>query len=742
MTAQTIELSRRHLLKSFSAAGLLLSFSLAPKGAAAAGAANQATHTLNAFVHFNPDGIVTIIAKNPEMGQGIMTSFPMMIAEELDVDWKNVRVELADSNPKLYGMQWAAGSTSTPTHWNQLRQVGAAGRQMLILAAARQWKCPPDECTTTPGMVIHTASRRRLGYGPLAMTCADIEAPDLTKVALKDPKDYRIIGKSTPQYDMPKILTGKPLFGIDVVRPNMLYATYVKAPVFGAKVESADLAAAQQVKGVVKAFVIEGAPGALRLEKASTQSIGPTLVPGVAVVGETWWAARKGRNALNVQWADHPTAKHSSESFAAQAKVLGPGKGATVLRNDGDVDAALSGAAKIVQADYSYPFLHHAPMEPMNCTAEFKEGKLEIWCPTQNPDPGRQICAEILGIKPEDITIHMVRCGGGFGRRLSNDFMVEAAWIARETGRPVKLLWTREDDIQHGVYRPGGYHYFTGGLDAQGNVVGLKDHFVTFGQGARVAYSAELQPTEFPARFLPNLRYEQSLIELGAPTGPMRAPRSNGLSFAFQTFIDEMAHAAGQDPLAFQIKLLGDKPTVGDGPGAYNAARMRGVLEAVGEMSNWGKTKLPEGEGMGIAGYFAHLGFFGEVVHVAVDPSTGAVKVKKVWCAADIGSQIVNPTGANNMVQGAIIDGIGQALHLQITMVDGHVAQSNFNNYPLLRINEAPEVEVKFLKTNYPPTGLGEPALPPVIPALGNAIFAATGKRVRHLPITPAMLKA
>jgi isoquinoline 1-oxidoreductase beta subunit len=736
MTLQPIGASRRDLLKAtVVGGGLLLAFRIAAKAEAAETAGASA---LNAYVRVAPNGIVTIMGKNPEIGQGIKTSLPMMIAEELDVAWENVRIEQADSDPKLYGRQFAGGSMATPLHWDELRRVGAVARAMLVQAAAVAWNCNAADCKTSDGQVIHVATGRKQSYGVLAGQCAGIAVPDPKSLPLKDPKDYTIIGKATPQYDTAKIVTGQPLFGIDVQRPGMLYATYQKAPVFGAKVAKADLDAAQGVKGVRKAFVVDA-------DSANVMpgggNIGSGLVPGVAVVADTWWAARKGRDKLNVQWAEHPTAKQSGAGFAAKAKELAAGPPQRTARNDGDVAGALKGAAKTVEAAYFYPFLAHSPMEPQNCTAEFKDGKLEIWAPTQNPEPGRQLCARTLGIKPEDITVHMTRCGGGFGRRLGNDYMVEAAWIARETGAPVKLLWTREDDLQHGFYRPAGFHFFKGGVDAAGKLVAWQDHFVSFGEGQGYASSAGMAATEFPSRFVPNYRQDVSVMSLGMPTGPMRAPGSNALAFVHQSFIDEMAHAAGADPLAFQIKLLGDKPVVGEAPAAYNAGRMVGVLKAVGEMSGWGKTKLPKGEGMGVACYYSHMGYFAEVAHVVVAAS-GDVKVKKVWVAADVGRQIVNPSGAINQVQGAVIEGLSHALHQQITLANGQVEQSNFHDYPLLRMSEAPPVQVQFLKTDYPPTGLGEPALPPAIPALCNAIFAASGKRIRSLPIDTSQLKA
>ncbi len=412
---------------------------------------------------------------------------------------------------------------------------------------------------------------------------------------------------------------------------------------------------------------------------------------------------------------------------------------------NGNVDAALARAARVVEADYAYPFLAHATLEPQNCTAAFKDGKLTLWAPTQNPESNRKVVAATLGIAPQDITVHMTRCGGGFGRRGASDYAVEAAAISKQAGVPVKLLWNRTDDLQHDFYRPAGFHHFRAGLDEHGNLTAFRDHFVTLGSAEQPGSSAFAGPDEFPSRFVADMEFAASFIASGVPTGPLRAPESNGLAFAFQSFIDELAHAAGRDPLQFRLDLLGEPRILDSTDDRYghqpdfDTSRMRGVLELVREKSGWNsRQKLPAGTGMGTAFYYSHMGYFAEVVQAAV-AANGTLKVDKVWVAADVGSQIVNPLGAENQVQGAVLDGIGQAL-LRINFDKGRTVQSNFHEYQLLRINQAPQVEVHFRTTPNPPTGLGEPALPPVIPALCNAIYAACGKRVRHLPIEPATL--
>ena len=711
--------SRRAFLRASVAAGggLLLNFSLPAFLGARANPSSSAA-MLNAFIQISNDGIVTIVSKNPECGQGIKTMLPMLIAEELDVEWSDVRVEQAMSDPAKYGQQFAGGSRATPLNYEALRRVGAAGRQMMISAASRRWSVPLSECETALGKVIHVPTKRSLRYGQLASEAAALPAPDLAQVPLKDAKDFKIIGRSHGGIDSPLVVAGRPLFGIDVTVPGMLYAVFVKCPVFGGKALRANLDAVKSQPGVRDAFIVSG----------GAEFNG--LASGVAIVGTNWWLVNKAREVLEVQWDEGATAAQSSLKFAAQAVQLSGQPPAAKVVSEGDVAEALGSAHRTLEAAYSYPFLSHATLEPQNCTAYFRDGKVEIWAPTQNPDPGRKIVAKTLGLNDADITIHLIRCGGGFGRRLMNDYMVEAAWISKQAGAPVKLLWDRQDDVQHDFYRPAGFHFFKAGLDAGGKLKAFSDHFVTFGENGKAAPSADLSANEFPARFVSALQLGISFMPLGIPTGPLRAPRSNALAFVFQSFIDEIAHAAGQDPLQYRIDLLGERRQVD----TFDTGRMIDVLTLVREKSGWGKRTPARGSGMGVAFYYSHLGYFAEVVHATV--SEGAkITVDKVWVVGDVGSEIINPTGAENQVQGAALDGIGEALGQAITIENGRVVQSNFDDFPLLRMNQAPPVEVYFLRTPHPPTGLGEPALPPVIPALCNALFAATGKRIRSLPI-------
>ncbi len=741
MTTPILPVSRRAFLRvsAIAGGGLLLTSVFEPLDAVEALIAPRGDGPLpsaddprlSAYISLTPDGVVTIMAKNPEIGQGVKTMLPMLIAEELDVSWSQVRVQQASLDTKNFQGQTAGGSTATPSNWLPMRRVGAAARAMLVGAAAQQWNVPAAECTTEAGVVHHRASSRSLTYGALATAAASMTPPDLATVPLKDPKNFKIIGQRVRGVDNASIVTGKPLFGIDITRPGMKYATFVKCAVFGGKVASANVDAIKRLPGITHAFVVEGG-----------DNLGG-LLGGVAIVGDSWWKVQTARKQLQVQWNEGATASQSSAGFAQQAKSLFAAAPQRSIRNDGDVDGALASAVKTVEAEYHYPFIAHAPLEPQNCTAHFDGGKLEIWAPAQLPDSGRQLVARTLSMQPDDITVHITRSGGGFGRRLYNDFMVEAAWIARETGVPVKLLWTREEDMQHDFYRPGGFHKFRAGVDASGALTAFSNHFVSFGEGERFTSSGDIGATEFPARFVPNLRIASSVMPLGVPTGALRAPRSNALSYAFMGFLDECAYAAGKDTVEFLRGVLANvQPTPAPEPGGrpqpqgLDPVRMRGVLDLVAEKSGWARrASLPKGTGMGVAFYFSHRGYFAEVAQVTVS-KTGDVKVDKVWAAGDVGSQIINPSGAEQQTQGAVLDGIGQVLAQEITIEGGRAVQSNFHDFPLLRLTQAPPVEVHWNLTDNSPTGIGEPALPPIVPAVTNAIFAATGKRVRSLPLS------
>lgn len=743
--------SRRDFLRvsALAGGGILLASYAEPLEALqrlGTGTAPVADPMLSAYIRLTADNIVTITAKNPEIGQGIKTMLPMLIAEEFDVDWKNVRVEQADFDPTKYQAQIAGGSTATPTNWLPMRRVGAAGRAMILAAAAKEWNVPVGELETDRGVVHHRASKKQATYGALAATAATMTPPALETVPLKDPKNFRIIGKRTTTVGIRDITTGKPIFGIDVSVPGMHYATFVKAPVYAAKVASANLDVIKAQPGVTHAFVVEGT--------ANLQG----LMPGVAIVGRNWWQVQKAREKLVVQWAAHPTSQQSSAGWAAKAKEFFALPPHRTIRNDGDFDAAIKNAVKVVDAEYTYPFIAHATLEPQNCTARFNaDGTCEMWTTSQTPQGGRALVASTLGIPEDKVRMHMMRAGGGFGRRLYNDPLVEAAWIAREAAVPVKLLWNRTDDLQHDMFRPGGFHKFTGGIDASGKLVAFRNHCATFGEGERFAPSAEMTPAEYPARFVPNLRMDVSVMPLGMPTGALRAPRSNALSFAFQSFIDECAAAAGKDPIQFRIDMLkaeippAQPYTPQQQAGLMDAQRVIGVLEMVRDVSGWGKTTLPKGTGMGVAFYFSHRGYFAEVVKATVSKA-GQVTVNKVWAVGDVGSEIINPNHAEQQTQGAVLDALGQAYGQEITFTDGKADQTNFApptlaagsaaNFSMLRIRQVPpEVEVHWKKTDFAPTGIGEPAMPPFIPALMGAIHQATGKRVRQIPLSKVDLR-
>ena len=731
MTAMPV--SRREFLtvSALAGGGLLLTLGTrasaqAPPtgGAPPPGGPPRAAQILapNAFIRIEPDGSIRILSARPDVGQGIKTSSAMTIAEELDADWSRVTVEQSPVDAAVYGSQNVGGSRSTPASWDPLRRCGASARALLVGAAAQGWGVPESECRTAASLVTHVPTGRKLGYGELATRAAALPLPDPASLKLKERSEYRIIGTRVASVDNRRIVTGAPLYAMDVRLPNLRYATLLRAPALRATPVSGNYEAVKRLPGVRDVFTIEGAG-----------SGGGEAITAVAVIADSTWAAFSARQALKVQW---DATKGSTDSWSAsskRARELAKSRGPQELRKAGDVDAAFAAAAKTVEAFYSYPFLSHATLEPQVTTAWMHDGGIEMWAPAQTVDAARPWIAQLLGLPLDKVTVHLPRIGGGFGRRLMYDFMTEAALVAKRVDGPVKLVWSREDDLQYDYYRVGGFHALKGAVDAQGRLTAWQNHFISFtADGRGPASGGNMEMAEFPTAALPNVHLSQTLLPLSTRTGPWRAPRSNGLSFPSQCFLHELAVAAGRDHVEFMLEQLAALPAAGQG---MNPARAAAVIRLAAEKSGWGKP-LARGRGRGLAFYLSHAGYFAEVAEVSVDAQR-KLSVHRVTVAGDIGL-VVNPLGAEQQVQGSVIDGLSAMLGQQITMEAGAVQQTNFGDYPLLRIGSSPAIDVHFVNSDMAPTGVGEPALPPLAPAVCNAIFAATGVRVRELPLSLA----
>jgi isoquinoline 1-oxidoreductase subunit beta len=693
-----------------------------PAGPPGAPVAN-ANLAWDAFVSIAPSGAIRIYAARPDIGQGIKTSSAMIVAEEMDADWARVTVEQAPVDVNVYGSQNVGGSRSTPNSWDPLRRVGATARALLIGAAAQSWGVAASECTTDKSVVTHWPSRRTLGYGELALKAATLPLPDANLLKLKSRRDYKLLGTRVASVDNPKIVRGEPIYGMDFQLPGMVYASVQRAPVFRARVKSFNSDAIRQLPGVRDAFVLDG------------QVVdGGEVITGVVVVANSTWAAFSARKQLSIEW---DTTGASTDSWAGserQAQELAKSRGKQVLKSSGDVDASFAAAAKTVEGFYTYPFISHAPLEPQNTTAWFRDGALEMWAPVQTVDRARPAVAQLLGLSVDKVTVHLPRIGGGFGRRLLFDYMTEAALIAKRVSGPVKVVWTREDDLQYDYFRVAGFHALKGALDASGRLTGWQGHFITFTPNERdVANGGNLDPGEFPAPVVENVHMSQTMLPLAARTGPWRAPRSNGLAFPMQSFLHELAVAAGRDHVEFLLELFGAPRLLPPGQQSLNTGRAAAVLRLAAEKSGWGR-KLPRGRGLGLAFYYSHLGHFAEVAEVSVSADK-KLTVHKVTVVADIGL-VLNPLGAEQQVQGSVMDGLSVVLGQRITFAAGVTQQQNFGDYPMMRIASAPQVAVHFMDNDYSPTGVGEPALPPVAPAICNAIFAATGARIRTLPLS------
>jgi isoquinoline 1-oxidoreductase beta subunit len=703
--------------------GLLVAVSV-PAGLRRALAADgpPASHSLGAFVEIAADGTVTIASKNPEIGQGVKTSLPMLVAEELDVPWESVRVVQAGLDAR-YGDQGAGGSTAVSENWTGLRKAGATARHLLIAAAAARWGVEPAACQTESGSVVHPANGHRLSYGALALQASRLQPP--ADVALKDASSYRLIGKRIAGVDNGAIVTGRARYGIDSRVPGMVHACVLHPP-FGHGLVAVDTARAERVPGVRRVVRIEPLPSPLHLRQ------------GIAVLADTTWAAMQGQRALQATW--EPVDGPAIDSDALRAAMLrGIEQPGEAVRSDGDVAAALVAAARTVEAIYEVPLLAHAPMEPMNCLADVRADRAEVWGPMQDPDGVRALAARVTGLEPKSIAVHMTRAGGGFGRRLMSDYGAEAAFLSKAAGRPVQVVWTREEDFSQDFYRPCGVHRMRAAVDAAGRITAWEHRLANpsryaYAKNDRPPVSSEMYAEDFPVGCLPNVRLAYTHVESGIPGGAWRSTLHSSNAFAVQSFVDELAHHLARDPLELRLELLGAPRSLeykGHGGPVFDTGRLARVLKLVAERAGW-STPLPAGRARGIAGHFTFGSYAAHVVEVS--RSASGVRVDRIVVAIDCG-QVVNLSGAEAQAQGGVYDGLGAALHGEITVERGRVRQTNFDRYPLLRMNEAPRLEVHFVPSAAPPSGLGEPPVPPVAPALANALFALTGKRLRRLPL-------
>ena len=726
--------SRRGFIKvaSGAAGGLVLGLSMGAPGEAQAQSAGPPPRPFapGAFVRIAPDGKVTLISKNPEIGQGIKTGFGVILAEELDAKWSDVTVEQAEVNRAVYGTQMAGGSMSIPRAWDELRYAGAGARAMLVAAAAKQWGVPASDLTTSDSTVIHAASGRTASYGSLATAAAALPVPDIGSLRLKSRKEYKLIGKRFTGVDNAALVRGQPLFALDVQLPGMKYASIAKCPSVGGKAKSFNAEEIKKLPGILDAFIVEGTPPVTDVMKTG-------VLPGVAIIGKSTWAVFSARKALKIEWDTRTASKDSWTDFVKQASALASKtQGEVVVKTKGDVDLALAAAKthnKTVEAFYQFGFVSHAQLEPQNTVAWFKDGAVELWAPMQVPDPA--LVAAAAGLPTDKVKLNQMRVGGGFGRRTMNDFVCEAAYLSRRVEGPVQVVWSREDDMRHDAYRVGGFMGYRAGLDAQGKLSAFDAHMVSFKDTAsgKVSKGGGISPNEFPADYVDDYRASQSLLPLSTPVVWWRAPGASTMAWVQQSFLHEVAVAAGRDHVEFLLELFGRRTGQAAPPAAgLDPDRAIGVIKLAADKAGWGKP-LPKGHHLGLAFYFSHLAHIAEVAEVSVDASK-KVTVHRVTVAADVGP-VINLSAAENQCEGSVVDAIG-TMALEVTIEDGAAQQTNFDRYPLPRMAISPQVDVHFVQSEHSPTGLGEPVFPPVVPAICNAIHAATGHRVRTLPIT------
>jgi isoquinoline 1-oxidoreductase subunit beta len=726
-------LTRRTFLERTAAGGaaLVIAFHLDGDLFAQEPKEKKTPNPFDAWIRIAKDGSVTLVLAKSEMGQGVMTSLPTILAEELDVDWAKVKVEQAPTDPTVYDLG-TGGSSSVRTSWLPLRQAGAAARQMLVQAAARHWQVNPNACTTELGHVMTGPRQKHLSYGELVEAAAKLPVPPFDDVTLRNPDEFRLVGTSVPRVDVPSKVDGSARFGLDVRVPGMLFAVIARCPTYGGKPLRFDAARAKAVAGVKHVIEIPAVP-----EGAFTAG-------GVAVVAESTWAAIQGRAALDVEWDPGPNRDESSAAIHQRMEELlaQPGK---LMRNDGDAEAALEKAAHRIEAVYELPFEAHATMEPMNATVHVRPDGAEAWLPSQGPQWGQDMIAKIGGVPSAKVVVHTTLLGGGFGRRYHADFVVEATQVSKAVGAPVQVVWTREDDIQHDFYRPAAMHRFEAGLDADGKPVAWTDRMTSTSIDGfwTPADRAKPESTEIDGAVnlpyaIPNVRMEYAYAKTPVPVMWWRSVEHSINGFAVESFLDELAAAAKADPLEFRRRLLAEPKTVripADGP-ELETARLLAVLELAAAKADWGRP-LPPGRGRGIACHFSFDTYAAEVAEVSVD--AGVVRVHRVVAAVDCG-RAVNPDEVRSQTEGCVVYGLSAALKGAITVGEGRCLQSNFDDFEVLRLPEMPLVEVHIVPSREKPTGTGEPELPPLAAAVANAIFAATGKRVRRLPVQPADL--
>jgi isoquinoline 1-oxidoreductase beta subunit len=689
-----------------------------------------ASGELNAFIKVTSDGHITIYSANPEMGQGIKTALPMIIAEELGARWEDVEVLQAPVNEDRFGRQSAGGSTSIPRNFDEMRRLGASAREMFISAGSLVMEVPREELHTGDSKVIHE-SGRYMTFGQLASLAAKQSVPDPESLKFKSREDYTIIGTSVSGVDNLAITTGLALFGIDVRVPDMRYAAYQKCPAIGGRVVRANVDEIRKLPGVTDAFVVRG-NGDVR-----------ELLDGVAIVGTSTWAVFNAKRKLVVEWDESDASKDSWSTLVQRGEALAGTRGEALVLDKGNVSVAFDDPANTtLHAFYEYPFVSHFCLEPMNCSAHYRKGEngapdaLEVWVPHQGPARVIQVARSMFGLDEDQVTVHLMRLGGSFGRRVYAEYVCEAIAISREVGAPIKLTWTREDDMHHDFFRVGGFQSVRGAVDGDGALVAFEDHFIGMQTDGEAVSGSRFGATEFPMQNITNAYASKTMFEIDTPCGPWRAPGSNTTAFVTQSFLDELAQAAGRDYAEFLLEILGEPRWFEEGNiRSLNTGRAADVIRLAVEKSGWGRT-MPAGSGLGLAFYFCHAAHIAEVAEVSVTPDK-ALTVRRVTVAVDVGP-IINMSGALSQVQGAVIDGLSTMMGQKITFEQGRVQQSNFTDYPVLRMPQAPPVDVYFIQSDYSPTGLGEPALPPLAPAVGNAIFAATGERVRRMPFSEA----